>query len=113
MFTIPVPTEGTIASVVFLDYDDEGLQKDFALFSQTFTATADNSAFAVSDADLENCIGFITVSNFSNFGNNQVGVALPALYYVVPQGILYCQVVTRGVDNIAVGAVPEFFMVIV
>src|SRR3989304_2968583 len=56
-FRIQVPREGTIATVVFLDLDDEGLQKDLVFFTRDFTATADNAAFAVSDVDLLHCAG--------------------------------------------------------
>ena len=112
-FAIPVPPFGTIASLVFLDYDDEGIPKEFVLFEREFTATTDNDAFAVSDADLSSCVGVITVDVFNNFGNNQIAVASPALAYSAPGGYLYCQVVTRGADNIAAGSIPEFFMVIV
>lgn len=112
-FVITVPVEGTIATVVFRDYDDEGLTKELVLFNRDFTETADNSAFAVSDADLVNCVGVVSISTFYNFSSNQIGVALPALYYVAPYGTLWAQFVTRGADNIAAGAIPDFSMVVV
>ena len=112
-FSFSVPVVGTIAHVYFLDYDDEGIQKDLVLFSLPFVATADNSAFAVSDADLRNCVGVAVINTYRNFGNNQFGEAGPALNYVAPQGTLYAQLVTRGADNIAAGASPEIYLVIV
>lgn len=111
-FTLAVPNEGTIASVIFRDYDDEGLGKEIVLFSENFTQTTDNDAFAPTDIDLVSCIGVISIVSFYNFSANQVGMATPALYYVAPKGLLYGQVVTRGADNIAAGAIPDFTLVI-
>lgn len=112
-FFFTVPIEGTISNVTFRDFDDEGLRKDLVLFTEDFTATADNAAFAVSDDDLKVCIGVISIDTFYNFGNNQIGVATPAFGYNAPDGRLWCQIVTQGADNIAVGAIPELFMVLV
>ena len=113
MITFNVPKQGTISNVVFLDYDDEGLNKELVLFNGRFTHTADNSAFAVSDADLARCIGVAYINTWSNFDANQIGQAVPALSYVAPGGKLYAQLVTRGADNIAVGSIPQLFVVVV
>ena len=111
--TLHVPVEGTISNVVFQDLDDEGINKELVLFDRDFEETADNAAFAVSDADLAKCIGVAYINTWSDFGNNQVGQAVPALSYVTPNGMLYAQLVTRGADNIAAGAIPTFFVVVV
>ena len=112
-FAFNVPVEGTIANIIFHDFDDEGLVKEFVLFNADFTGTADNSAFAVTDDDLRKCIGVVIVNDYKNYGVNQLGQGTPALTYVAPAGQLWCQVVTQGADNIAAGSIPEFFMVIV
>ncbi len=109
---IPVPVEGTITTVVFHDYDDEGITKELVLFNDEFTATADNSAFAVSDADMRKCVGVISIATFFNFSGSQIGISTPALFYIAPKGLLYAQFVTRGADNIAAGSIPAFSMVI-
>jgi hypothetical protein len=112
-----VPPSGTITSVVFLDYDDEGITKDLALFSAPFTGTADNAAFAPSDDDLRNLLGVVRISSFRDFSVNQVGQAIPALWYDTGRPevgeTLYGQFVTRGTDNIAAGKVPSFFFTVV
>ena len=56
-----------LESIVVLDQDDEGIQIDFPLFSKTFTATADHDEFAVTDDDLQHCIGHVSISNYANF----------------------------------------------
>ena len=114
-FSINVPNEGTIATLVFIDRDDEGITKEFILFDAEFSPTADNSAFTVSDTDMARCIGNIIVdsADFTNFAANQICVASPALAYKVTNGRIWCQVVTRGADNIAAGSSPQFFVVIV
>ena len=96
----------------FLDFDDEGIQKDVVLFRSDFTATADHDPFAVSDRDLAKCIGVVEVLAFVDFGNNQIGQATPALSYHAPEGILHAQIVTRGADTIAAKADPLLEMVI-
>lgn len=111
-FLLDVPPMGIIASVVFLDLDDEGINKEVVLFDRDFTATADNSAFNVSDADLLNCIGVLSVDTWFDFGANRIGVGSPALGYSAPSGRLYCQVVTRGIDNIASGNLPKLFLAV-
>ena len=119
-FTFSVPAEGTIATVMFIDRDDEGLAKELVLFNDDFAATTDNSAFAVSDNDLLLCRGVIPITTFFDFGNNQIGIATPAMSYNLNDqnsnaGLrtFYCQLVTRGVDNIAAGSEPVIYMVIV
>jgi hypothetical protein len=111
-FGLHVPERGTIATVVFIGLDDEGKNKEVAFFDTDFAETADNAAFAPSDADFKNCIGFAEFDTFKNYGNNQIAVATPALSYVAPKGTLFGQFVTRGADNIALDNIPEFFVVI-
>lgn len=107
-----VPEEGTISNVLFFDRDDEGLSKELVLFKADFTGTADDAAFAVTDADMANCIGVVSITNFYNFGANQIGQGTPALSYRSPAKRLWCQMVTRGADNIAAGMVPDITLVI-
>ena len=107
-----VPVEGTITNVIFLDNDDEGINKDLVLFEDEFGETADNAAFAVSDADLLRCVGVAHINSWANYANNQVGMANPGLGYSTKTGVLHAQLVTRGADNIAAGQLPYIFLVI-
>jgi hypothetical protein len=110
-----IPTQGTIVDFIFIDKDDEGINKELVLFDHDFTETADNSAFAVSDGDMENLVGVIFLNQFYNYGSNQVGRAIPALFYQADPrspNRLYGQFVTRGTDNIAAAALPQFFVVV-
>lgn len=111
-FRFAVPPMGIIANAVFIDLDDEGVNKELVLFSRAFTATADNSAFAVSDADLVNCVGVLSVDTWYNFGNNQLGIATPMMAYEAQTGYLWCQIVTRGADNIAAGSIPIVYLMV-
>lgn len=112
-FSFAVPVDGTIANVMFYDYDDEGIQKDLMLFAEEFTETTDNSEFDPSAGDLSNSIGPVLITSFTDFANNQMGKATPALSYHAPHGRLWAQIVTRGADNIAAGAIPEIRLVII
>ena len=51
-FHFNVPKRGVIQTVIMLDLDDEGIETELWLFRNDFTATADNSAFAITDLDL-------------------------------------------------------------
>lgn len=101
-FTYPAPKAGIIETAIMLDLDDEGIETELWLFDRDFVATADNSAFAPSDMDLRKLVAVISIVNFANAGNNQVGIANNlGLPYHAPEGKLYCQCVTRGAPNIA------------
>lgn len=113
IITFDVPKQGTIANVVFLDYDDEGINKDLVLFNGHFTHTADNAAMAISSGDLRKAIGVAYINSWSDLAANRIGQAFPALSYKAPQGKLFAQLVTRGADNIAAGALPDIFLVVV
>lgn len=107
-----VPKSGTIATVLFLDLDDEGLRKDVYLSAAPFVDTADNSPIALTDAAVRNCLGIVSIDTFYDLLDNRVGIATPALWYHAPRKRLYYQVVTRGADNIAAGALPELWFVV-
>ena len=113
-FALRMPYQkGTISNFVFLDYDAEGLPKELVLFSAPIAGTADNAAFAPTDAELRTCIGVVATDIFYAYSVNQVGQGTPALAYTAPNGTLYGQFVTRGADNIAAGSIPEFFLQVV
>ena len=111
-FGLRAPKEGVIATANFLDHDNEGLPKELWLLRADFTGTADNAAFALTDGDLSKVVGVIVFDTFRAANANRVGGATPALYYKAPSGLLYCQFVTRGADNIAAEKLPEFYLVV-
>lgn len=107
-FIFIVPSEGIIETAIMLDLDDEGINTELWLFNHDFTATADNAAFAVSDGDLANLEVVISITNFVNAANNQVGIANNlSLPYTAPSGSLWGQCVTRGAPNIAAANIPK------
>ena len=55
----PYSNSGKIAQAILLDDAKQAALLYLVLFDRTFTATADNAAFAVSDADLQNVIGVV------------------------------------------------------
>ncbi len=107
-FTISVPRSGIITVAMMLDLDDEGKEMELWLFDGDFTATTDNTAFAVTDADLlKLAVPPISLVNFADANVNQVisntGLALP---FEAPLRELWCQCVTRDTPNIASGNIP-------
>ena len=111
-FVFEVPPKGTITRAIFIDKDNEGIQKDIVMFSREFTETADNAAFDPSDVDMTSHLGVASVNVFYDFGSNRGGEAVPDLEYSLPDGRIYCQIVTKGADNIAAGAIPEVYLVV-
>ena len=104
---ILVPTSGIIQKVIMYDPDDEGVNTELWFFDQDFTATADNAAFAISDADLTNVEATILIDTFRNAGNNQIGEEDNlGIAYNAPSGALWLQCVTRGGPTIAAGSEP-------
>lgn len=63
---------GTITKIVIIDDDNELQPIDVVFFDQTFTATGDNAAFDPSDADMQNCLGHVSVAatDYSSFNDN-------------------------------------------
>ena len=114
LFWFDVPRRGVVQGVIFHDRDNEKLAKEIILSPAEFTPTANDSAFAPSAFDLTRLFPIrIVVSNFDAYNANAIGhvegVNLP---YVAPEGKLWCQVVTRGADNIASGSEPSISLII-
>ena len=120
-FKLTVPQKGEIRWLVFIDKDDEGLQMILILFDQDFTETADNAAFAVSDADMQNCIGMINLpatslgttqvqTGYMDVGSNRVGQVQTTIQYSTPNGTLWGQWLTGGGPTIALSSIPVWRM---
>jgi len=65
---------GRLIDVEIIDNDNECAAIDLVLFNQTFTAAADNAEFDPSDADMQNCIGHVSIADtdYASFANNAV-----------------------------------------
>ena len=51
-----------LTNVLIIDDAGQDAELELWLFNQTFTAIADNAAWAPSEADLENCIGVVSTT---------------------------------------------------
>ncbi len=94
-----VPERGTIVGVFAVDRDSEDANFDIVLFKQDITGTSDNAAFDPTDAELDTCIGVITVNRWHTFNDNSVGmeaVNARVIGYDVPGGTIFFQCVTRA-----------------
>ena len=112
-FDFAVPKQGVIQGIRFYDVDDEGANMELWIFRDDFTQTADNAAFALSDADLHLVECNILIDTFRDAANNQVGVEDNlGIDFVAAKARLWGQWVTRGGPTIAVGAVPSFVLTI-
>ena len=95
---------GTITKVVIVDDDNKLQPIDLVLFNQTFTATADNAPFAPSEADLENCIGHISIAatDYASFNANAVATKRNVGFdYTLTGTSLFGQMVIRDVGGYA------------
>jgi hypothetical protein len=100
---------GMITKVTIVDDALQSAPIDLVLFDRTFTATADNAPFDPSDADMQNCLGFIPVANtdYAEFTDNGVatkasGLQMPFEFQLAP-GVtsLFGQLVIRVGDTYA------------
>ena len=68
----PYQNDGHIRRAMISDKAKQNALLYLVLFNQDFTATADNAAFAVSDADLLNVVAVIefSVANYASFNAN-------------------------------------------
>ena len=109
-----VPSSGVIESALYFDLDDEGLQVDLWLFNAAPAAQTDNSAFALTDAELQTVIGVISFTSFSDAANGQFSARNGmGLGYVVPGNTIYAQLQARGALNIAASNLPAFKLLII
>ena len=94
------PDSGVVLRGVLIhDEDNEAVNLELVLFSETFTPTADNAEFNPSDADLLNCLGAVLIDSWFAFSGNAMGVerdvGMP-LKLTGSSGSLFGQLVTRG-----------------
>lgn len=97
--------KGEVVQVSIIDDAKQSAPIDIVLFNQTFTSTADNAAFDPSDADLQNCLGYVSVANtdYAEFNDNCVatkssGLQMPFSYELIGTS-LFGQMVTRIGDT--------------
>ena len=92
-----VPPHGTIMSINVIDRDSEAVNLDVVFFRVDIAGSADNAAFAPTDAELQNCEGAYLVDTWKTFSTNTLGAESNiGLSYWAPSGTLYFQCVTRG-----------------
>lgn len=96
---------GVLEMIRVVDRAQQNVAIDLVFFDQAFTATADNDAFDPSDADLENCLGVVSIAtaDYFNFSDNAVAVVTPMSplgwgfpIQTVGSDILYAQMVVRS-----------------
>lgn len=66
--------KGMLKSITVIDKDDQGVGFDILIFGKDLTTTAKNSAWAVSDSDMEKCLGIVSIAagDFVDLGNNRI-----------------------------------------
>lgn len=114
--TVNVPKHGVIMGFTLVDRDSEEDATDIILFKSDFTGTADHDPFSVTDADLDNLIGHLTIvaADYATFATNSIAtienISLP---YYCPTGTLSFQCVTRGTPTYtAVTDVKVSFLIV-
>lgn len=90
-----------IGTVTVVDLAAQSASLELWLFKATFTAMADNAPWAVSDADVANCIGVIPISSYYASTLNSVGQWTGAFLAVPAVGTLFGQLVTRSTPTYA------------
>ena len=96
---------GVIKTVIIVDDAGQDVELELWLFNQTFTAMADNAAWAPSEADLENVVGVISTEDSAQgwlaAGTPSVITIDVATRYDLTGTSLFGQLVTRGTPTFA------------
>ena len=117
-FPFAIPTMRNLKQIVVIDDAKQITSVDIVFFNNTFVETADSAAFAISDADAEKLVGYITVGGTGAnkaLANNTVMV-LP-FTTLPPQfsntGKMYAQLIAVGtptftaIDNLTIKFIYE------
>ena len=105
-FDVGCPS-GVIHTALLFDLDDEGIELYLHLYKRPIVGTADNAAYAPSDAEELSKVGTLDFTTFINSGNNQSSqISSAGIAFVCDQsyaGNLFAQAATNGAPNIAAG----------
>lgn len=89
-----------LASVVILDKAKQNSSLDLVCYSGDFTATADNAAYAVSDADNTKAVVAVSIPNTSyiDIGGSSLAIisGVSELFATTEDNSLRCQLIARG-----------------
>ena len=109
VFMVEVPKSGIIYSATFWDMDDEGLQTDFEIFRRAITTTANNAAWAPSDADILNLVTELSFVSFDDHGNSRTSeLTNIGKAYSAPDRKFWVQAISRSTPTIAASNLPYF-----
>ena len=91
---------GIIKSIVIVDEGAQSAELDLVLFDRTFTATADNAAFNISDADAINAIGAVNIpaASYTDMVSSDLATVrdVDLAFKAKDDRTIYGQLVTRG-----------------
>lgn len=74
-----------IQSVVITDYDDQGNALSVLFLKSPITVGANNAAMSISDGEIDDVLGFASVSTYLDMANNQVGQVCDVGLVVEPE----------------------------
>jgi hypothetical protein len=100
-FPFGVPTMKRINQIVLIDDADVITSAEIAFYNDTFTETADNAAFSVSDADEEKFVGYLIIGGTGgndDLGGNKVMWLPPTQlpFFMAGSGKMYAQLMVVG-----------------
>jgi len=64
-----------ITSVVVTDYDDQGAALDVLFLRSNIAVGGNNNTMIISDNDIDEVLGFVSVSSYLDLDTNQIGQA--------------------------------------
>lgn len=111
-------TTATLQDIVVRDFDDQGQALDILFFSQSVTPTTKNSAYAVSDSDLEHYIGTISIgtSDYTDVGGANLATVTNkpiTLYSTEDDGDIFVHIISRGTGTYTASGVSIKFGLLV
>ena len=99
-FVLSADQAARLESVILIDKGAQKAQTDLFFYRSAVTGGTDNAAYAPSDADAAECIGYVAIAaaDYKDHGtSNAVATkALVGLSFALPSKSIYVQAVTRG-----------------
>ncbi len=111
VFKVPVPKRGVLYSANFYDLDDDNIAVDFEIFTSSIADVAFDAAYAPSVVEMKSFLTKLAFFSLDDHINTRTSELLNiGKAYTAPDGFFYIQGVTKGLSNIAAGAMPMFQM---
>lgn len=108
VFKVKAPKHGVFVSAILFHLSDITTQTDVAIFNHSIASAGDNSAYAPSDDEVINLVGYLAFVSSSDHANSRVfELTNIGKAYSAPEGVLYLQVIDRSSQTLVAANIPK------